>query len=94
MPNREMDAIQVHNAVVSKQWTYSPRFILLGKSLIETTDGARTGRNSQQGLSHLSHIMGTHSAHKHLGQRFGHFRFIALVPLEYLAVKGSFSIVF
>src|SRR5712691_11388973 len=36
--------------------------------------------------------MGTHPADKHLVQGFGHFRFIAIVALEYLAVKLPFSI--
>ncbi len=36
--------------------------------------------------------MGTHPAHKHLGERFGRLWFVAVVAFEYLAVKLPFPI--
>src|SRR5260370_34361486 len=92
MTNREMDAIQVHYAVVGKQRALSPGFILLSQRAVETTDGTGAGSHSCECLSHLSHLMRAHSAHKHLGQRFGHLWFIATVALEDLAVKLSFPV--
>ncbi len=92
MTNCEMDAIQVQDAVVGEQPTFAPGFILLGQRAVETTDSAGTGCDSRERLSHLSHLMRAHSAHKHLGQRFGHLGFIALVTLEDLAVKLSFPV--
>src|SRR6266852_2631609 len=92
MPNREMDAIQVQDAVVGEQPTLAPGFILLGQRAVETTDGAGTGGDSRERLSHLSHLMRAHSTHKHLGERFGHLGFIAAVALEDLAVKLPFPV--
>ncbi len=39
MTNREMDAIQVQDAVVGEQPTLAPGFIVLGQRAVETTDG-------------------------------------------------------
>src|SRR5712692_2920878 len=92
MPNRKMDSIQVEDAVVGEQWTLAPRFILLSQRLIETAHCARTGGNSHEGLSDLPDFVGTHPAHKHLGQRFGYLWFITVVALEHLTVKCSFPV--
>jgi hypothetical protein len=66
---------------VGEQPTLAPGFILLGQRAVETTDGAGTGRDSRERLSHLSNLMRAHSAHKHLGERFGYLGFIAAVAL-------------
>jgi hypothetical protein len=41
MPHREVDPIQVDDAVVGEQATFAPGFILLGQRLVQTAD--RTG---------------------------------------------------
>ncbi len=68
--------------------------LLLGQRAVETTDGAGTGGDSRERLSHLSHLMRAHAAHKHLGQGFGHLGFIAAVALEDLAMKLPFPVAF
>ncbi len=65
---------------------------MLGQGVVEAAHGAGAGGNSHQGLSDLPDFVGTHPAHKHLGQRFGYLWFIPLVALEHLTVKGSFPI--
>jgi hypothetical protein len=89
-----MDAIQIDDAVVIEQLTLSPRFILFGQRLVETTHRAGAGGYSQQFFRHFPHLMGRSPADKHLGQRFGDLWFIAVVALEDLGVKLPLSIVF
>ncbi len=79
MPNRKMDAIEVEDAIVGEKWALPPRFKLFSQGLVEPTHGAGTGGNPHQGLSDLPNFVRAYSAHKHLGQCFGHFWFIALV---------------
>src|SRR6266699_6689173 len=55
MADAEMHAIQIHNPPVFLQAALTPRFKLLGKRLIEATDGTGTGGDSHQGLSDFSH---------------------------------------
>jgi hypothetical protein len=94
MPNRKMDAIQVQDAVVGKQRTLSPRFILLSQRLVQATHRTGTRCNPHEGGGALSDFMRACPTDKHLGQRFGHLRFVAIVALEDLAVKLPFPIVF
>ena len=56
MPHREMDAIEVDDAVVGEQPTLAPGFILLGQGLIEPTHGAGAGGHSQQFFCHFAHL--------------------------------------
>ncbi len=79
---------------MGEQPAFAPRFLLLGQRAVETTDGAGTGGDSRERLSHLSHLMRAHAAHKHLGQGFGHLGFIAAVALEDLAMKLPFPVAF
>ncbi len=74
-----MDPIQIDDAGGGLQRALSPRFILLGQGLLETTYGASAGGSSHQFFRNFSHFRGTRAADKHLGQGFGHFWFIALV---------------
>lgn len=94
MPNRQMDAIQVEDAVVGEKRALSPGFKLFGQGLVEPAHRAGTGGNSHQGLSDLPNFLRAHSLHKHLGQCFCHLRFIPLVALEDLAMERSLPIVF
>ena len=71
MTNREMDAIQVQDAVVGKQLTFAPGFILLGQRAVETTDSAGTGCDSRERLSPLSHLLRAHSARHPSGSALG-----------------------
>jgi len=66
MTNAEMHAIEVQDAPVFLKWTLAPGIKLLGEALVETTNGAGTGRHSHERLGHLSYFMGTGSSHKHL----------------------------
>src|SRR5258708_32933545 len=92
MTNREMDPIQIHDPIMSRQWTLSPRFILPRQGGIEATDGTGTGSNSRQGLKDFPNVVRTDSARKHLGQGFSDLWLVALVALECLGLKHSFSI--
>jgi hypothetical protein len=53
MPNAKMDAVQVHDTPVLLQRTLSPGLKLLREGLVETTDRAGTGSDSQQLLGHF-----------------------------------------
>src|SRR5437667_9481960 len=87
MPNAEMYAIEVQDAPVFLQRTLAPRLKLLGEALVEATDCAGTGRDSQQGLCHFSYLMGTGPSHEHLGESLGDVRIIATVALKGLRVE-------
>src|SRR5260370_40308806 len=80
------------DAIVSEEGAFSPHFILLSRRLVEPTDCAGTGSHSHQGLSRLSDFMCAGPTDKHLGQRLGYLRFIAVVALEHLTVKCSLPI--
>jgi|SRR5260370_32033709 len=69
MPNGKVDTVQVQDAVVTRQWTLSPGFKLLGQRLVEAADRTGAGSYPHQGLSHLSDFVGAHPTHKHLGQQ-------------------------
>src|SRR6266516_3911634 len=92
MTNRKMDTVQVHNTVVGLKIALSPRFILLGQSVVETAHGARAGGGSHQLFSHFPYFVGADPADKHLGQRFGHLGGVAVVALKHLAMKLPFAI--
>ena len=51
-----------------------------------------TSSDSQQGLSHFSHLVGARPSHKHLGQPIGDLRLIAAVALKYLGVELALAI--
>src|SRR5947209_7475342 len=87
-----MDAIEVQDAIVSKQGTLTPHFKLFSQCLIESAHGAGRGTNSHQFFRDFSYLMSTYPAHKHLGQGFSYFGSIAVIPLERLRVKLPFSI--
>jgi hypothetical protein len=55
MSNLEMDAIEVEHAPMRLQHTRTPRLELVRQRLIQTTDGAGTGRDSHQRLSDIAH---------------------------------------
>src|SRR6266571_2695873 len=92
MTNSEMDAIQIQDTVVGEKGTLSPRFILLSQRLVQAAHCAGTRCNSHEGGGDLSDFMRACPTNKHLGQRFGYLRFVAIVALERLAVKLSFPI--
>src|SRR5258708_22906780 len=92
MTDVERDAIQVHNSPVFWQAALTPGFKLLGQCLVEATDGAGTGSNSQQGLSHFPHLMRAHPGHEHLRQPFGDVRLVATIALKDLRVELTFPI--
>lgn len=73
-------------------WALSPRLKLFGQRLVQAADRAGTGRDSHQFFSDFPHFMGRSATDKHLCQRFRYLRFIAVVALEDLTVKRSFSI--
>ena len=50
MTNAEMDPIQVQDTPMGLQRTLAPGLKLVGEALIEATDRAGTGSDSQQGL--------------------------------------------
>ena len=84
----EMDAVQIDDTVVLEQSALAPGLILLGQCLVQTTDGARAGSDSQQFFRHFSDTMGTGAADKHVRQRFRHLGFIACIALKHLCLKG------
>src|SRR5713226_1369079 len=92
MTNSEMDAIQVQDTPMRLERALSPGFELVGQRLIETTDRARTGSNSHQGLSNFPHLVGTRPSHEHLRQPFGDVRLIATVAFKCLGVELAFTI--
>jgi hypothetical protein len=87
-----MHAIQIHNPPVFLQAALTPRFKLLGKRLVEATDGTGTGGDSHQGLSDFSYFMRAHPSHEHLRQSFGDMWFIALVVFKGLGVELAFAV--
>src|SRR6266699_7188212 len=87
-----MHHIQIHLTVVGLKATLSPGFKLLGQCAVEAAHCTGTGGNSHESGSDLPDFVGTHPAHKHLGQRFGHLWFVPVVALEHLTVKCSFPI--
>jgi len=89
MTYREMNAIQVDDAVVLEQPPLASGFILLGQRLVETAHGADAGGDSQQLFCHFSHAMGTGATDKHVCQGFRDLGFIASIALKHLRVKGS-----
>src|SRR5258708_34297673 len=92
MTNGEVDAIQVQHTPVWLQRTLPPDLKLLGQALVEATDRAGTGSDSQQGLSHFSDFVRARSCDKHLGESFGDVRFIAAVAFKRLGVELAFPI--
>ena len=94
MTNAKMHAISVQDTPVFLKRTLSPGFKLLGEALVEPTDRAGAGSDSQQGLSHFPHLMRAHPSHEHLCQSFGDMRFIALVVFKGLGVELAFAVVF
>src|SRR5579859_6894287 len=92
MPDGEIDAIQVHHAVVCLQSAISPRIKLFGQCVVETAYGASAGRDSHQRLSDITNFMGTHPTDEHLSQSRGDLGFIPTVALKGLAVKLPFAI--
>ena len=92
MTNAKMHAVQVQDAPVFLKRTLAPGFELLGERLVQATDRAGTGSDSQQRLGHFSHLVGTRSGHEHLRQPFCDMGLIATVALKGLRVKLSFTI--
>src|SRR5579859_5827327 len=92
MTNREMDAIEIQDAIVGEKRASSPRLKLLRERLVETTHRTGTRGHSHQCLSHFSHLLSTHSCYKHLRQTLCHLRFIAAVAFKRLGMELSFSI--
>ena len=92
MTDAEMDSIQVHNPPVFWQAALTPGVKLLGKRLVEATDGTGAGGDSQQGLSDFSHFVRAHPSHEHLCESFGDVRFIALVAFKGLGVELAFPV--
>src|SRR5207244_7676316 len=92
MTNAEVDTIQVQHTPMRLQRTLPPRVKLLGQTLVEATDRAGTGSNSQQGLSHFPHLVGACPSHEHLRQPFGDMRFIATVAFKGLRVELAFTV--
>jgi hypothetical protein len=77
--------------MVSKR-TLTPRFKLLDQRLVEATDRAGAGCDSQQRLGDFSDLLGTRPGDKHLGQSFRNVGFIALVAFKRLGVELTFPI--
>src|SRR5260370_11258972 len=92
MTNAKMHAIQVQDTPVFLKRTLSPGFKLLGEALVEPTDRAGAGSDSQQGLSHFPHLMRAHPSHEHLCQSLSDMRFIATVALKGLGMELTFTI--
>src|SRR6266851_6894095 len=92
MTNGEMDSIQIDNAPMLLERALTPGFKLLAQALVEATDRAGTGSDSQQGLSHFPHLMRAHPSHEHLCQSFSDMRFIATVALKGLGMELTFTI--
>ena len=74
------------------QRALSPRFKLLSQGLVEATDGAGTGSDSQQRLGHFSHFVRACPGHEHLCQPLCDVRFIATVALKGLGVELTSTI--
>src|SRR6266568_6567434 len=65
MTNAEMHAIQVQDTPVLQERTIAPGFKLVGERLVEATNGASTGSDSQQRLGHFSHFVSARPSDKH-----------------------------
>ena len=94
MPNAEMHAIKVEHPPMHLQRTLPPRVKLMAQALIELTDGAGTGRHSQQRLGDFPNLVCARSCYEHLRQSFGDVWFIAAVAVKGLGVELTFPIVF
>src|SRR6266700_919163 len=92
MTNREMDAIQVDNPVMSEKRTLSPDLKLFRQGLIQATDRAGTRRYSYQFFRDFANFMGRSETSEHLRQGFGYLRLVAVVALENLGMKLPFSV--
>jgi hypothetical protein len=47
---------------------FAPDFKLLAERLVEATNGAGTGSDSQERLGHFAHFVGARPGDKHLGE--------------------------
>src|SRR6266702_5151754 len=92
MANAEMHPIQVQDTPMRLQRSLAPVLKLLAEALVEATDRAGTGSDSQQGLSDFPHLVGARPSHEHLRQPFGDVRFIATVAFKGLGVELTFTI--
>src|SRR5260221_5617628 len=92
MTNAKMHPIEVQDTPMLLQSALAPGGELLLQIAVEPTDGARTGRHSQQSFSHVSDFVGACPSHEHLGQSLSHLRFIAAVALENLRVELALAI--
>src|SRR5712692_374685 len=92
MTNAEMHSIQVQDAPVLLKRALSPRFELLGQRLVQTTDRAGTGSDSQQRLGHFPNFLRARSSHEHLREPFGDVGLIATVAVKDLGVELTFPI--
>ena len=87
MTHVKMDPIQVQDTPVLLQRSLAPSLKLLGEALVEATDRAGAGRDSQQGVSNFSHLVGARPSHEHLGESLCDMRFIAAVAFKRLSVE-------
>jgi len=85
-------SVQVQDTVVSQKRALSPRLKLFGQRLVQAAHRAGTGGYSHQFFCDFADFVGAGATHKHLCQCFRYLWLIALVALEYLTVKCSFSI--
>ena len=90
--NTEVDTIQVEHTPMLWQLSLPPLLKLVGEALVESTDRAGTWRDSQQRLSHFSHLVRTRARHEHLREPFGDIWFIATVAFKGLGVELTFPI--
>src|SRR2546428_13309135 len=92
MTNAEMHAIQIQDTPMLLQRPLAPGLKLLGERLVEATDRAGTGSDSQQGLGDFPDLVGARPSYKHLGKSFGNVRLIATIAFKGLGVELTFTI--
>src|SRR5450631_2637814 len=92
MANGEVDPISVKDAIVQKQRTLAPGFILIRQGLVQSAHCTRAGSDSRQFFSNVANFMSTRSTDKHLSEGFCNFWFITTIPLKHLGLEVSFSI--
>src|SRR5256885_1967978 len=92
MPNPKMDTIQIQDAIVGEQRTFSPGFKLVSECLVEAADRAGAGGNSRQCFRDFPDFMSARATDKHLRECLRYLRFVAAIVLKNLNVKHAFSI--
>src|SRR5437588_3778872 len=87
-----MDAIQVEDAIVGEQRTFSPNLKLLSERVVEAAHCAGAGGHSRQRFSDFSDLMCACAADKHLRQCFCYLGFVPAIALKDLRMELSCAV--